>query len=96
MATVEGGINLTQFPETTPASVRSGGDCGMNHPKNYLRVQKWLKDKPVGFRFISRDVAKEANLTGADVGNILKWQDNVRKLPKKLPGNIIVWERVPA
>ena len=68
----------------------------MKAPKNYRRVQAWLTKKPPGYRFISKSVAKAVNLTGADVGNILKWQDNVRKLPKKLPGNIIVWECVPA
>lgn len=66
----------------------------MKAPKNYRRVQDWLARYPVGHRFISKSVAKAVNLTGADVGNILKWQENVRKRPVKLPGNVVEWEIV--
>lgn len=68
----------------------------MKAPKNYKRVQHWLSGVTAGRIFTSQTVAKAENLTGADVGNILKWQDNVQKLPKKLPGNIIQWQKVEA
>ena len=68
----------------------------MKTPKNYKRVQHWLSSVPDGHKFVSQTIAKAENLTGADVGNILKWQENVQKTPKKLPGNIIQWVKVQA
>ena len=60
------------------------------------RVQGWLARYPVGHRFIAKEIAKEVNLTGGDVGNILKWQENVRKIDDRLSGNIVQWEKVAA
>lgn len=66
----------------------------MKPSKNYKKVRDWLRDKPAGHRFTAAQIAKAKNLTGADVGNIIKWQSDIRKLPKRLPGNVTQWEKM--
>lgn len=68
----------------------------MKHPRSTQNVLNWIAAKQPGEKFASRDIAKEVNLTSDDVGNILKWQENVKKSGKLRGTNTVVWERVGA
>jgi len=68
----------------------------MKHPQTVAKVQKWIAARTPGDKFASRDIAKIVNLTSDDVGNILKWQENVRKAGKLRGTNTVIWERIAA
>ena len=65
------------------------------HPQREKKVMAWVATLPDGKEFHARQIAKELNLMGVEVGNILKCQTNVIKCRKEfLSGQI--WQKVSA
>lgn len=66
-----------------------------SHPQREKKVCAWVDALPDGKEFHARQIAKELNLLGVEVGNILKYQANVIKSRKEfLSGQI--WVKVSA
>ena len=61
---------------------------------NIQKVRKLICRRRVGARFTSRDVAKEVGLTSTEAGNILKWQGEVRLIPKGRGQRHSIWEKI--
>ena len=55
------------------------------HPLRERKIIKWISGKQPGEEFCARNVAKDLNLTGIEVGNILKYQENIRIVRNEYP-----------
>ena len=65
------------------------------HPQREAKIIKWVNALNDGEEFLARQIAKDLDLMGVEVGNVLKCQPNVRIARKQyLQGT--VWQKVPA
>jgi len=63
------------------------------HPRNIRKVIKMVHSLPVGSRFAARHLQKETGLPSDEIGNVLRWQPNVRIRGCVHGLNINEWEK---
>jgi hypothetical protein len=65
------------------------------HPLRESKIIKWVAALSDGEEFLARQIAKDLDLMGVKVGNVLKYQPNVRIVRKQYMQGT-VWQKVPA
>lgn len=63
------------------------------HPRNIRKVIMLVHSLPVGTKFAARHYQKELNLPSEEIGNVLRWQPNVKISGTVCGLNITQWEK---